>query len=766
MSGSVAIGNGSGGSDIAIDGSSGNTVGGTIPSAHNVISGAATGNGVNIFNSGSTGNVVVGNLIGTDATGTVALANQVGVSITISGGDNTIGGTTTAAGTGSGNLILGSSFAGIYLYDETTTDTIVGNAIVENATGLFLQADTTAQIGGTNVQDGNLISGNGTGVNVDGSANSLIEGNLIGTDITGTSAHPNSVGIAINSGSTKNTIGGTAAGAGNVISGNAGDGVSIVSATSNLIAGNWIGTNALGTAALGNTGDGVYLNQATGNTIGGTSPTSANLISGNTNGVELNDASSNYVQGNMIGTDTTGTLAIGNKSAGVLVDAGSSSNTIGGPVGGSRNVISGNVDGIAITGSTTTSTLVAGNLIGTDVTGTLAVPNTAAGVTISGAAGTTIGGTTVLARNVISANTGDGVDVASGATGTWVLGNFIGVDQTGTQPLGNTGSGVFVSAAPGTTIGGTAAGAGNVISANTQSGVSIGGGAASGIAVVGNFVGTDLTGTLAVGNAGYGIAVSDPPGVTIGGTGAGARNVISGNKGAGIGLLADATDELIEGNFIGTDITGSNPLGNGTGILIDGGSGNNTIGGSAAAGNTIAYSTGIGVDVDATAGTGNEIRFNSIFSNTKLGIDLGGDGPTLNTPGGPHTGPNDDQNYPVITGLTSAGGMTTVSGTFNSTPSTTFALDFFTMSSYNLSEYGEGRYLLGTDPLMTDASGNAMFSFAFPTPAGGAAFRLGDGDRPQWQYVGVCPRLRRRHAADSRHRLCHAHGRRGSGRTV
>ena len=210
--------------------------------------------------------------------------------------------------------------------------------------------------------------------------------------------------------------------------------------------------------------------------------------------------------------------------------------------------------------------------------------------------------------------------------------------------------------------------------------------------------------------------------MTIGGTGAGARNIISGNKGAGIGIVAGATDELIEGNLIGTDITGSNPLGNGTGILIDGGSANNTIGGSAGAGNTIAYSAGIGVDVDATAGIGNEIRFNSIFSNTGLGIDLGGDGVTLNTPGGPHTGPNDDQNFPVITGLSSAGGTTTVTGTFNSTPSTTFMLDFYTMSSYNASGYGEGRYLLGSDPLTTDVSGNASFSFTFSTPAQGATF--------------------------------------------
>ena len=106
---------------------------------------------------------------------------------------------------------------------------------------------------------------------------------------------------------------------------------------------------------------------------------------------------------------------------------------------------------------------------------------------------------------------------------------------------------------------------------------------------------------------------------------------------------------LIEGNRIGTDISGMNPLGNGNGIQIDGGSFDNTIGGTAAgAGNTVAFSTGIGVDVDATAGTGNAIRLNSIFSNTGLGIDLGGDGVTLNNSAG-HIGPNDYENFPVIT---------------------------------------------------------------------------------------------------------------------
>ena len=113
----------------------------------------------------------------------------------------------------------------------------------------------------------------------------------------------------------------------------------------------------------------------------------------------------------------------------------------------------------------------------------------------------------------------------------------------------------------------------------------------------------------------------------------GARNIISANTIAGIGLYDDTTGTLIEGNFIGTDKTGANPLGNGTGVLIDGGSADNTIGGTVAgAGNTIAFSTGNGVDVDATAGAGNAIRLNSIFSDTGLGIFVGAPATTRTTP--------------------------------------------------------------------------------------------------------------------------------------
>ena len=234
------------------------------------------------------------------------------------------------------------------------------------------------------------------------------------------------------------------------------------------------------------------------------------------------------VQGNLIGLDQTGTVALGNTGAGIHIDSGSSANTIGGAVAGGRNFISGNGQGVIVTGAATTSTLIAGNLIGTDVKGTAAVGNSGAGIELTGGAGTTIGGPTILARNVISGNSGDGIDVATGVTATLILGNYVGTDQTGANPLGNTGDGISIDAATGTTVGGTAQGAGNIISDNSQAGLSI---QATAALVIGNRIGTDDTATTALGNGAFGIMLSDAISVTIGGTSSGAEYHLGKHRG-------------------------------------------------------------------------------------------------------------------------------------------------------------------------------------------------------------------------------------------
>ena len=315
---------------------------------------------------------------------------------------------------GAGNIISGNASNGIA--EDAPGALIAGNFIGLNETGssavpnvgyAIAVGATSVTIGGTVAAARNVISGNaGPAAIILESTGVLVEGNDIGTDSTGAVAVPNS-GIGVwDDGESNNTIGGLTAGAANVISANISDGVSIFHAIDDVVAGNWIGTNATGTAALGNHGDGVDVTGSTSITVGGTSAGAGNLISDNATGIEIDDSSMTLVQGNLIGLDQTGTLALGNTGAGIQVDSGSSANTVGGPVAGGRNFISGNGEGVFVTGAATTSTLIAGDLIGTDLKGTVPVGNGTAGIELTGGAATTIGGTTILARNLISGNDG------------------------------------------------------------------------------------------------------------------------------------------------------------------------------------------------------------------------------------------------------------------------------------------------------------------------------------------------------------------------
>ncbi len=332
-------------------------------------------------------------------------------------------------------------------------------------------------------------------------------------------------------------------------------------------------------------------------------------------------------------------------------------------------------------------------------------------------------------------------------TGNLVEGNFIGTDITGTQPLGNGssyGSGISVpgfnlnllaysdSLLSAETIGGTTPGAGNLISGNSGNGIYVGG--FTEVQVLGNMIGTDVTGTHALGN-GTGIYVQEQdnvvPGVelpmsTIGGTAAGAGNLISGNVQQGIAINSGSYT-VIQGNVIGTQADEVSPLGNcSDGILVDftdsnGGEfllpTNITIGGTAAgAGNTIDDNGGRGVNV--VNGGPITILANSIFGNGNLGIDLGGDGVTLNTSGGPHTGPNELQNFPVITQAL-AGSTTQVVATLNSAPSASFLISFYESPQADPSGYGQGQVYLGSTTVTTDVSGNATVTLDLPVPTSG-----------------------------------------------
>ena len=319
-------------------------------------------------------------------------------------------------------------------------------------------------IGGSVSGDSNLISGNkGYGISLTGAGtmDTIIAGNLIGTDSSGTIGLPNRYGGVLVSSAPDNTIGGSVSGDSNVISGNDGGygryqgyGIYLSGAgtTGTVIAGNNIGTDPSGTIAVPNDG-GVLMVDAPDNTVGGTVTGDSNLLSGNYNeGIYLvgNGTSGTTIEGNKVGTDITGTVALSTGNGIVIHNSGS--NTIGGTAAGAGNLISGNSgEGVGSYGTGVylfgaSDNLVEGNLIGTDITGTVALPDTGAGVGLfSGSTGNTIGGTTVLARNIIAGSVVDsrqpeiggyGVEIFIGADGNILEGNFIGTNNTGTAALG------------------------------------------------------------------------------------------------------------------------------------------------------------------------------------------------------------------------------------------------------------------------------------------------------------------------------------------
>ena len=383
------------------------------------------GNGILLETGG--GNEVRGCYIGTNFAGTAAVANGgQGILISNSAG-NLIGRTSLSNRI---NVISGNGANGVRVATgDANTNVITGNRIGTNAagtaavanglSGVALNAGMDNVIGSSTAGD-TLISGNaGDGVTITGTATgSVVQGCYVGTNSSGTAAIPNQAqGIDVG-GTTGATIG-----PGNVVSGNGASGVLLIGgAATNTVTGNFVGTNALGSAAIGNALNGVIVSGSSGNTVG-----PGNVVSGNgTNGVRLRTgASGNVVKGNAIGVDAGIAFAIPNLAEGVQVNDGAVNNTIGGP-GADRNVISGNANnGVLFIDATTTGNVLQGNFIGTNATASAALPNGGSGVDVqAGASNTMIGGTTAGTKNVIALNTGRGVFVESG-TGNAILGNTI-----------------------------------------------------------------------------------------------------------------------------------------------------------------------------------------------------------------------------------------------------------------------------------------------------------------------------------------------------
>jgi titin len=645
-----------------------------------LVRGLAVGgfSGIGILLAGYGGDVLAGNYVGA-ALGPVpgpAFANAFGV-VVAGGGSDMV----------AGNVISGNTIYGLTL-NTTAADVVVGNLIGVNPAvsaaapnGYAGVALTGAATG--NILSGNVIGGNGTfgallyGPGVTGNT---LAGNYVGLSPAGPPLPNGFAGVALEAGVSGNSVGGPTAAYRNVISGNAVDGVYLTGAgtNSNVIESDYVGTDPSGNAAAPNRANGVAIQDGAANNLVG-----LDLISGNgRNGVLLSGVgtSGNVVASCLVGSNGAGNAPLGN-DGGVRIQGGASGNLIYG------DLLAANLTaGVEITGVGTTGNAVQACLIGTNLAGTAPLGGSGSGVLLEGGSGNTVGGATRALGNVIGGCASYGVEIESANEA--VLNNLIGANAAGAA-LPN-GHGVGLGGLNSTV-------AGNVISHSLQAGVII----------------------FTSGN-------------TVGGTTAATRNVISGNDVAGILLGgSDASGNLVEGNYIGTAADGVTPLPNsGSGVLISEQAQDNTVGGTAAgAGNVIAFNGDAGVLVGGAAGSragdqagvGNAVLGNSIFGNAGLGIDLGPDDGVTPNGAGTVGSPNDYQPFPVLTSAVAAGGTVIVTGTL--TPlalidvGTPYRVELFANPSADPSGHGEGHVFLGVVTVTAGESGGVMpFTAVLATP--------------------------------------------------
>ena len=376
---------------------------------------------------------------------------------------------------------------------------------------------------------------------------------------------------------------------------------------------------------------------------------------------------------------------------------------------------------VATTGAHTDFVL-EGCFIGTNAAGTAALAPFGGGVNPRSQTNARIGGTTPAARNLVSGDSlfGDPIAFGQGITepvsNSLVAGNLVGTDITGLHRLAQNGVlSMNTGGGSNNVVGGATAAARNIF----IDGVFVPG---AGNQIQGNFLGLDVTGTIVISSPSQGLVTgTSSSNNEIGGSAAGAGNRVGGTGDSGINI--DGDGNVVRGNQVGTEGTGTVRLANGYwGILVGVNSTNTTIGGvGPGEGNIVAYNRGYaGVVVQGVNAT---VRGNSIFENagiqadSGLAIDLTGGnlfelGVTINDAGDGDIGPNGYQNYPLISSVTYGGSNTTVVGTLQSTPSTTFDVDFYSNPACNgrPQEQDEAKTYIGSIQVTTDGSGNAAFN--------------------------------------------------------
>jgi Domain of unknown function (DUF4214) len=597
------------------------------------------------------------NLANTNHTGTAASPDQVQFTTgggTIMVGADTLGASLPALANNEVAIIDGTTEAG---YNGVPLVALDGT----NATLGGVVSGLTISGGSSTIKGLSIVGFSGNGIQLDTNGNDTVLSCYVG--VAGTSAFGNGHDGIVIDGTSGNIIGsstavGSPTGLGaNVISDNGIAGIHILAAgateaTNNQILGNFIGTNVTGTGAVGNGGDGIDIVHASNNIIGGAAAGAGNVISGNAaNGILISgsDSVGNQVVNNFIGTNATGSAGVGNGLNGIRLTDSTNQNTIGGitpttllitnapPAPGKPadgNVISANgADGILIEDGASSNSL-SGNFIGTDITGINALGNTADGVTIVNANNNSLLGTTVTQQpfvflNLISANGGNGLRIDN-SNSTTVQANFFGLADDNTTPLGNHLDGVLIEgSSAGTQFGGVIP-LGNVSAGNGRNGVEIAD-TASGTVLWNTFAGLPAFKTFAVGNVLDGILVT-----STGGNNLIRTNVVSGNGANGVHISGNATGVQVAEDIIGMTTNGAAALPNGAnGVLIDGNAHNNLIGGtqvSVILENNISANGGNGVAVEGNAKNnqiihsfiGTDITGVASFGNSGAGIFIGG----------------------------------------------------------------------------------------------------------------------------------------------
>ncbi len=819
---------------VLYNGANNTQVGGTTVGQRNVISGNVE-EGVRIdgnSNPATTDNTIEGNLIGTDSTGTLDRGNGTsGVHVFAGATGTVVGGTVAAAG----NTILGNGSDGVVVSDSSEA-TVLGNSISANGgLGIDLGDDgVTANDAGDGDTGPNNLLNFPTFTQLIAAAGSVsVSFNLDAPAgdyriefFSNAAADPSGYGEAATFIGFYDVVGhpGGLAAYSATVPGDIGDAIAATAtewiaapfgATSEISA---VNTAVQGILSVNSTEDGSDAVPGDGacdtgavNSAGAPQCTLRAAIeetnalagadniefgmpateAGHTGGVwTIQPASALPPVGDYTtidGTTQSGLIANSNvmpsglNGTQVIVINGAAAGASDGlALNGAGDSLSGVVvqgfdgDGITIGGSDVT---VGAVYVGTDATGVAAVPNTGAGIRITGDR-VAIGGSAAADRLLVSGNGGNGVEI-TGADAR-IDGGVIGTNAGASGVLPNGARGVVVSSATGARIG--TSGLGNIISGNNQpdssgDGILISGGGSTTIEA--NLIGTNGAGA-ALGNYDAGIEIANATGVTVGGTGAGERNVISGN-GYGIVVTGSAaTGNSIVGNYIGTDMSGNVDLGNSLdGVVLSNGANNSTVGGPTSAhrnvisgndndgvwivdastntnrvqGNWIGYAAngsiignlynGVAVESGAYGnliggagggegnrivdsgwdgvtvgdGSGNTILGNEIVSSGDVGIDLDNDGVTANDADDLDSGSNDLLNFPVITSAVETSGTVAV-GFDLDVPAGDYRIEFFTNQAANPTGYGEGETYVATYDVVGHPGGTASYTTSYAGSAG------------------------------------------------